>query len=120
LTLHRNIYVAAVLAALISAAAPAAAEDNEAKAVFKAMSDFLVAQPSISVSYDATLEIVTADLMKVGFASSGSLTASRPDKVRMTRTGGIADIELVYDGKVFSTYGKNLNVYAKLPTEGTL
>jgi hypothetical protein len=120
LTTHSKSYMAAALAGLVCAATPAAAEDSEAKAVFKTMSDFLVAQNAVSVSYDSTLEIVTADLLKVGFASSGHLNFSRPDKVRATRTGGIADVEMVYDGKVLAAYGKNLNVFAKHPTKGTL
>jgi hypothetical protein len=116
----QEAFAAAILASLLGSFEPAAAQDNEAKAAFKAMSDFLVSQKSLAVSYDATLEIVTADLEKVALASSGTLTASRPDKIRATRTGGIADVELVYDGKVLSAYGKNLNIYAKLPVEGSL
>ncbi len=77
-------------------------------------------QQAASVGYDATLEIVTAEMMKVGLASSGNLSFSRPDKIRMTRTGGIADVEMVYDGKTLSAYGKRLNVFGKLPLEGKL
>jgi hypothetical protein len=108
------------MAVVAYAVTPASAEQSEARAVFKAMSDFLTAQQSVSVGYDATLEIVTADMMKVGFASSGSLSFNRPDKIRMTRTGGIADVEMVYDGKTLTAYGKNLNVFGKLPLEGTV
>jgi hypothetical protein len=112
--------MAAVLAGIFCAASAAAAEDSEAKAAFKAMSEFLIAQPAISASYDATLEIVTADLMKVGLASSGNISFTRPDKIRMTRTGGMGDVEMVYDGKVLSAYGKALNIFGKLPLEGTV
>jgi hypothetical protein len=108
------------LAGLALAVSPAAAEESEAKALFKSMSEFLAAQPAVSVSYDATLEIVTAEMMKVGLASSGSLSFSRPDKIRMTRTGGIADVEMVYDGKTLSVHGKNLGVFGKVPLEGTV
>lgn len=120
MTVHRKTCIAAVAIGLLGAAVPAAAEDNEARTAFKAMSDFLVAQQAASASFDATLEIITSDLMKVDLTSSGTMTFSRPDKVRMTRTGGIANVEMVYDGKVLGAYGKNLNVYAKFPIEGTL
>jgi hypothetical protein len=119
-TKYRLKFIAAAVAGLAYAVSPAVAEDSEAKAVFKTMSDFLAAQQTFSVTYDATLEIVTADLMKVGLASSGTLSFSRPDKIRMTRTGGIADVELVYDGKTLSAYGKTLKVFGKLPAEGTV
>ena len=120
MTIYRLKLFAAVVAGLAFAVSPASAEQSEAKAVFKAMSDFLTAQQSVSVGYDATLEIVTAEMMKVGLASSGNLSFSRPDKIRMTRTGGIADVEMVYDGKTLSAYGKTLNVFGKLPLEGKL
>ncbi len=77
-------------------------------------------QPAIAVSYDATLEIVTADLEKVGLASSGTLAMSRPDKIRVTRTGGLAKVELVYDGKTLWAYGKNLNAFARRSVEGSV
>jgi hypothetical protein len=117
-TIYRLKLCAAAVAGLVLAVSPASAEQSEAKAVFKSMSDFLTAQQSVSVGYDATLEILTAEMMKVGLASSGNLSFSRPDKIRMTRTGGIADVEMVYDGKTLSAYGKTLNVFAKLPLEG--
>ena len=101
-------------------AAPAAADEAGAKDLLKAMSDYLVGQKAISFTYDANLEIVTSDLQKVGFASSGTLALSRPDKVRMTRTGGFADVELAYDGRALAAMGKNLNVFAKVETPGTI
>ena len=118
MTIYRLKLFAAVAAGLAFAVSPASAEQSEARAVFKAMSDFLTAQQAASVGFDATLEIVTAEMMKVGLASSGNLSFSRPDKIRMTRTGGIADVEMVYDGKTLSAYGKTLNVFSKLPLEG--
>jgi hypothetical protein len=119
-TIYRLKLFATVMAVVACAVSPASAEQSEAKAVFKSMSDFLTAQQAASVGYDATLEIVTAEMMKVGLASSGNLAFSRPDKIRMTRTGGIADVEMVYDGKTLSAYGKRLNVFGKLPLEGKL
>lgn len=98
---------------------PAAADEAQAKQMFKGMTDYLAGQQAFSFNYDATLDIVTADMMKVGLASSGSLTLQRPDKARMTRTG-VADVELTYDGKMVSAIGKNLDVYTKFPLEGSV
>lgn len=105
---------------MVAISMPSMANEEDARAIFKSMSDFLTAQKTISFDYDATLEIVTLDIEKVGFASSGMLTAARPDSVRMTRTGGLADVEVVYDGKTLAAYGKNLNVFAKVPVEGSI
>ena len=119
MTIHGLKLFAAVVVGLAFAVSPASAEQSEAKAVFKAMSDFLTAQQSVSVGYDATLEIVTAEMMKVGLASSGNISFSRPDRICMTRTGwAIADVEMVYDGKTLSAYGNTCNVFGKLPLEG--
>lgn len=98
---------------------PAAADEAQAKQMFKAMTDYLAGQQAFSFNYDATLDIVTEDMMKVGLASSGSLALQRPDKARMTRTG-VADVELTYDGKTVSAIGKHLNVYTKIPLEGSV
>ena len=120
LTSNRSKLAAGFIAAAMAMSVPAHAEDDEAKALFKTMADFLAQQTVIAASYDATLEIVTADLEKVGLASSGTLGLSRPDRIRVTRTGGLADVELVYDGKTLSAYGKNLNAFARQPLEGSV
>lgn len=105
--------------AMLGTALPSAADEQAAEQMFKAMTDYLGKQQSLSFTYDSTIEVVTTDMQKVGLASSGTLSLTRPDKVRMTRTG-IADVELVFDGKSATALGKNLNVFAKLPVEGTI
>ncbi len=68
-------------------------DSTEAKKLLKAMSDYLAAQKAISFSYDANLQVVTNSDQKLGLASSGAVTLSRPDKVRTTRSGGFVDVE---------------------------
>ncbi|MCP4381651.1 MAG: DUF2092 domain-containing protein [Hyphomicrobiales bacterium] len=118
----RGIAVALAMSggASLLVAAPANAEESHARDLFKAMSDYLLGQEAISYSYNATLELVTVDLQKVGFASSGTLALNRPDKVRMTRIGGFADIEVTYDGATLTALGKNLNIFAKAQIPGTI
>jgi hypothetical protein len=101
-------------------ALPAQADEESARSLFKAMSDYLTSQQDISFAYDANLEIVSSDLQKLGFASSGALTLNRPDKLRMTRTGGFVDVELTYDGETLAVMGKNQDVYAKEPMTGSV
>jgi len=116
--LLKGVSLAAVLIA--GALSPAAAAEEDARQLLKAMSDYMGAQERISFSYDTTLAAVTTDLQKLDFASSGTVTLSRPDKIRVTRTGGFADVEMVYDGQTFSVLGKNLDRYARLPIPGTI
>jgi hypothetical protein len=98
----------------------ACADEAQAKAMFKAMSDYLAAQTALALEIDSTLEVVTKDGQKLALASSGALTLNRPDKLRATRTGGFADVELVFDGKTVTLLGKNANVYAQAGLTGTI
>jgi hypothetical protein len=109
-------------ALVIGTGAPSAslADEADAKRLFKAMSDYLAAQTAISFDYDSTLEVVTKDGQKLGLASSGALALARPDKLRATRTGGFADVEMVFDGTTLSILGKNLNAYAQIPVAGSV
>ncbi|HUL87809.1 MAG TPA: DUF2092 domain-containing protein [Pseudolabrys sp.] len=96
----------------------AAAQD--ATKVLKAMTDYLANQKTISATYDTDIEVITSDLQKIQFASSGKMELSRPDKFRASRTGGYADVELVFDGKTLSVVGKNLNAFAQTESAGSI
>ncbi len=112
----------AVLALVIGLGAPskAGADEEDAKRIVKAMSDYMAAQKSISLEYDAILEIVTKDHQKLGLASSGTVIMKRPGKLRATRTGGFADVEMLFDGKTLTLFGKNANLYAQVEIPGTI
>ncbi len=100
---------------------PAAhADEAQAKQIFQAMSDYMAAQQAISFDYDTSFEIVTTDDQKVALLSSGSVLLNRPDKLRTKRTGGFADVEMVFDGKTVSLLGKNANLYAQAELPGTI
>jgi hypothetical protein len=118
--MRRTMLTLLLVAGAFYTGSPAVASDTEAKAAFKRMTDHLSSQSAFSVGYDTTLEFVSADLMKVGVASSGTLSFKRPDKIRMTRSNGLVDMELVYDGKALTLYGKALNIFGKIPVEGTV
>jgi hypothetical protein len=117
-----NLKIAVAAAALLAVGGvtQAQADESHAKDLLKAMSDYLAAQNSISFKYDSTLEVVTSDKQKLGFASSGTVDVSRPDKIQATRRGGFADVELNFDGKTVTIFGKNLNLYVQAEVAGTL
>ena len=113
--------VAVVAAAVgFGTTAGAMADEGEAKALLKAMSDYLAGETTISFNFDSDLEVVTSDLQKLKFASSGTVSLTRPDKIRVTRTGGFADVEMVFDGKQLTVLGKNLSRYAQAEAPGTI
>ena len=112
--------VALSLIILLGTSAGAKAAEADAKRILKAMSDYMAAQKSLSFGFDATLEVVTKDEQKLALASSGTVTLKRPDKIRVTRSGGFADVEMSFDGKTLTLLGKNLNLYTQLDVPGTI
>jgi len=79
---------------------------QNAKALLKAMSDYLAAQKNISMGFDSIFEVVSKDHQKLQLATSGTVELSRPDKIHTTRKSGFSDTEMVFDGKTLSILGK--------------
>ncbi len=115
-----SAFLAVVATAGITNISAARADATDAKNLLKAMSDYLAAQKAISFDYDVNLELVSTQQQKIGLASSGSLILNRPDKVHLTRTGGFANAEMVFDGKTLTLLGKNTNLYAQVEAPGTI
>jgi hypothetical protein len=118
-TMLRISATAASLAVLSAMTANDARADDPAK-LLKAMSDYLASQKSLSAKFDSDIEVVTPELQKIQFTSSGEMKMNRPDKLRIRRTGGYADVELVYDGKTVSLYGNNAKSYVQSDLAGTI
>jgi hypothetical protein len=110
-----------VLAA-VTVFAPSAHAQKDAAAIqtLKAMSDYIAGQKTLSVTFDSDIEVITSELQKIQFTSSGQVQLSRPDKLRATRTGGYADVELVFDGKTLTINGKDRNVFAQMDSPGSV
>ena len=93
---------------------------RNAKALVKAMSDYLAEQKAISLDYDSIFEVVTDEKQKLQVATSGTLDMVRPDKLRATRKSGFSDTETVFDGKTLSIFGKGKNAYVQAEVPGTV
>ncbi len=93
---------------------------KNARALLKAMSDYIAAQNSISLAYDSVFEVVSEDKQKLQIAMSGTVDLSRPDKMRTTRKTGFSDTETSYDGKTLSFYGKGKNAYMQAAVTGNI
>ena len=124
-TANTRIAVALVAIVFLATGFALAGEDappqgNDAKAILKAMSDYLGSQKTIEVTFDSDIEVITPQLEKIQFASSGEMLLSRPDKMRAHRVGGYADVSMIFDGKVVSILGKSVNGYAQFDAPGSL
>jgi hypothetical protein len=94
--------------------------NDDALKILKGMSDYVASQKTISLSYDSDIEVITSEIQKIQFASSGQVLLSRPDKLRATRTGGYADVDFFFDGKTASVLGKNMNAFVQLDAPGSV
>ena len=104
----------------LAMASGARADEAAAKNRLKAMSDYMAAQKIMALSFDTNLEVVTKDKQKLTLASSGTVTLNRPDKIRATRHGGFADVEMVFDGKTLTFLAKDVNLYGQVDVPGTV
>ena len=98
---------------LIGFAPASHAQSDDAGKILKAMSDYITNQKTISLSYDSSIEVITPELQKIQFNASGKLMLDRPDKLWVTRTGGYADVEFIFDGKTFTVFDKADNTFAQ-------
>lgn len=113
--------VGVLLVALLFVSGPGVqAQENDAKSILKAMSDYVSSQQTIELAFDSDIEVITPELEKIQFTNSGEALLSRPDKLHARRTGGYADVELFFDGKTVSIFGRSLNGYARFEAPGTV
>lgn len=113
-------HLIAVALGIAAVATAAHADEADARQLVKAMSDYLGAQQRIAFDYDATLDVVTADGEKLGLASSGVTTLERPDHLFATRTGGFANVEMVFDGQTLTLAGRNAGLYTRIKLPGSV
>jgi hypothetical protein len=109
-----------LVAPLVAAPTRVHAQENDAKSLLKAMSDYVSSQKTIQLTFDSDIEIITPQLEKIQFTNSGEALLSRPDKLRAHRVGGYADVEMFFDGKIVSVYGKHINGYAQFDVPGNV
>lgn len=96
-------------------ASPLLAQEGKAQSILKAMTDYVQRQQNLSLKYDTDIEVVTPTVEKIQFSASGDITMSRPNKFRISRSGGYADVELVSDGSTVTVYDRGGNRFAQVP-----
>jgi hypothetical protein len=116
----RWIAAAGFAATMILTAPSAQAQEDAARKILKAMSDYVASQKVISLTYDSDIEVLTAELQKIQFTSSGQLLLSRPDRLRASRTGGYTDVEFILDGKTFTVHDRDNGAYAQSAAAGSV
>ena len=115
-----GVSIGTILATSVWLISQASAQGGgDAEKLIKGMADYVASQKTLSVTYDSDIEVITTNLQKIQFTSSGQVQLSRPDKLRATRTGGYRDVEIVFDGKMLTVNNKDGKDYAQIEAAGT-
>jgi hypothetical protein len=114
------VWFTLLAAILVVAPAKPEAQEGDAKAILKAMSDYIGRQQTIQLTFDSDIEIITPQLEKIQFTNSGEALVKRPNKMSAHRVGGYADVMIFFDGKTVSIYGKHINGYAQFDAPGSV
>lgn len=100
----------------------AAADDVDAEAaqLVKGMTDYLQSLGAFSVKVDVGTDVVLKTGQKHKLNSSGDVLVRRPDALRVTRKGELADGEFIFDGKTLSILSRGDNTYFQAEAPGTI
>ena len=112
--------VGALIAALAIGASTASADEEDARRLLMAMSDYLAAQDTLSFDYDSLHEVVTTEGEKLGLANSGTVTIDRPNQIHATRHGGFSDVEMAFDGQTFAVRDGGAGLMTTLDLPGNI
>ena len=63
----------------VSLLSPASAQSGDAEKILKGMADYVASQKALTVTYDSDVEVITSNLQKIQFTSSGEVQLNRPD-----------------------------------------
>jgi hypothetical protein len=108
---------------LVLAAAPVLAEggiDADASRILQAMADHLGGLDAYSADADVDNEVIDLEGQKLQLSSDVELVVQRTDNLYVHRHGPFADVELFFDGKTMTIYGKDTNVFLQLEAPGNL
>ena len=74
----KRIYttVAGSFLVFLLATAPVQAQERDARAILKAMSDYVSSQQTIQLTFDSAIEVITPQLEKIQFTNSGGALLS--------------------------------------------
>ena len=113
--------LAAVAATLIQLhAQPAAAIDPDAMSALNKMGAYLRSLKAFQIRATITSETVLDDGQKVQFGSVADLLVEKPNKLRAELTGDQQHRLFFYDGKTFTLFAQQMNLYATVPAPPTL
>ena len=94
--------------------------EPRADQILKQMSDYLKNLKQFTVTAQTSYESILDDGEKITYLNQAEIVIKRPNRLYIHRTGMIRDQEYFYDGKTFTVYGRNKNLYASAQVPPTL
>jgi hypothetical protein len=94
--------------------------DPKAEAALHRMSDYLAGLKTFRVDTTSVDEKLTTEGQKIQEIRESKIAVKRPDELRIDRVGPNGHAVFCYDGKRFSFYNSEKNVYAVAPAPATL
>lgn len=111
------LWVLLTSAVLVTTAqsALAASSADQARSVLTSMATYLERHKTIEFTFDSSIEVITPEIEKIQYTSSGHAFVERPDKIRVARRGGTGELDLYFDGNTATLYGPGIKTYAQIP-----
>nr|WP_199043526.1 DUF2092 domain-containing protein [Dyella sp. ASV24] len=94
--------------------------DQRAVSLLKNMSEYLGAQKQFTVRTHDTSEALLDSGQKLQFEAEGEVSLQRPNHLRTSRKGEMADIDFYYDGSTATLFGHRTHYYATTPAPSTI
>ena len=104
----------------LSTSASAQAPNADALKLLKSSTDYVASLQQFTVQSESTIEAVLASGQKIQFNNNASMALMRPNKLIAKREGDIIDQRMYYNGKTFTLYNPDANVYASANVPSTL
>jgi hypothetical protein len=117
---HGTAAIACSLLLMVGPAKAAEGLDPAADEVLRSMSTFLASQQAFSVATDISTEIITQEGQKLQLNAHSELLMQRPSSFHSARRGRFADLEMFFDGRQLTLFGKTLKAYVQLDAPGTI
>lgn len=92
----------------------------DADKILRSMAMYMEGLSVFSVNADIDNEIIDLAGQKLQFSSAGNLVFKRPGNLYLNRKGVLANIELIFGGRILTLHGKNHNAFFQIDSPGTI
>jgi hypothetical protein len=93
---------------------------SEAETILRSMTRYLGGLKSFTAEAELDNQVLSTSGEKIHLTSSGQITIQRPNHFHLSRHGGIANVELFFDGKQITLFGKNIDAYYSFAHTGDI